>query len=321
MPLDEENFPEMKNNLIVFILLLLVSLVGFTSATGFSVQDYEIFRLNDKIVKEFGKGTSFYNVLELPKGSKSTIEEINKAYRRLSRRVHPDKFSRKPRSERKKAEETFQRLSVIGNILRDKRLKKRYDFFYAKGFPKWKKTGYYYTKYRPGLLLAFFFVFIIIGIFHYVVLTISRKQDFKRVLSFKQEIKKQAWGNSMIPPSDGSDRRITSNLNFKQFLVTAAGGVFLIEKTGDNETALELDEYDINSTPSLKESYFYRLPCYIWNVTLGKAFSKQVDTTVSYKNPNKVDPPKKKKKAKNTGKNKIELPNGKIVYGRNTLKK
>jgi hypothetical protein len=27
----------------------------------------------------------------------------------------------------------------------------RYDFFYKNGVPKWRGTGYYYSRYRPGL--------------------------------------------------------------------------------------------------------------------------------------------------------------------------
>lgn len=28
---------------------------------------------------------------------------------------------------------------------------KRYDFFYKNGVPKWRGTGYYYSRFRPGL--------------------------------------------------------------------------------------------------------------------------------------------------------------------------
>jgi len=27
----------------------------------------------------------------------------------------------------------------------------RYDFFYKNGVPKWRGTGYYYSRFRPGL--------------------------------------------------------------------------------------------------------------------------------------------------------------------------
>ena len=30
-------------------------------------------------------------------------------------------------------------------------MKIRYDFFYKNGLPKWRGTGYYYSRFRPGL--------------------------------------------------------------------------------------------------------------------------------------------------------------------------
>jgi DnaJ homolog subfamily C member 1 len=47
--------------------------------------------------------------------------------------------------------ERFARLGVISNILRDGEKRKRYDFFYKNGVPKWRGTGYYYDRFRPGL--------------------------------------------------------------------------------------------------------------------------------------------------------------------------
>ena len=31
------------------------------------------------------------------------------------------------------------------------RIPNRYDFFYKNGVPKWRGTGYYYTRFRPGI--------------------------------------------------------------------------------------------------------------------------------------------------------------------------
>ena len=52
--------------------------------------------------------------------------------------------------------ERFARLGVIATILRNKDSRKRYDFFYKNGVPKWRGTGYYYSRFRPGLgVIAF----------------------------------------------------------------------------------------------------------------------------------------------------------------------
>lgn len=47
--------------------------------------------------------------------------------------------------------ERFARLGVISTILRNKESRDRYDFFYKNGVPKWRGTGYYYSRFRPGL--------------------------------------------------------------------------------------------------------------------------------------------------------------------------
>lgn len=68
----------------------------------------------------------------------------------------------------KGAHERFSRLGVISTILRNEESRKRYDFFYKNGVPKWRGTslqrilatradsfytgtGYYYSRFRPGL--------------------------------------------------------------------------------------------------------------------------------------------------------------------------
>lgn len=284
---------------------------------NWSPQDYEIFSLNDKIRKDLGLGTTFYSWLGLDKGAKSSVDEISKAYRKLSRRLHPDKYRGKSKSERKTAEERFQRLSLVGNILRDNSLRQRYDYFLAKGFPKWKGTGYYYSKFRPGVVLTFFVIFLLVSTFQYVSLKINRKQDFKRIAKLKEEIKLQAWGGSYIPPLDGSARKVQSAIG-KEFHVAPTGEVSLIEYDSNNEMVLTLmDENDIDVNPGLKESYFYLIPCGLWNISIGKLTGRKIDTTVTYVNPNRKEE-KTAKKAKKPAKKgeKIELPNGKVIYKR-----
>jgi hypothetical protein len=72
--------------------------------------------------------------------------------------------------------ERFARLGVIATILRNKEGRQRcvdrfnssfvydtrrfrYDFFYKNGVPKWRGTGYYYSRFRPGLGVSFEFPF------------------------------------------------------------------------------------------------------------------------------------------------------------------
>ncbi len=91
----------------------------------------------------------------------------------------------------KGVQERFARLGVIASILRseDGRERsvsceitwlllgqpklmrlickiRRYDFFYKNGVPRWRGTGYYYSRFRPGLGVRRQFTF-----FYTVVLT------------------------------------------------------------------------------------------------------------------------------------------------------
>lgn len=291
-------------------------------AANWTPEDYEIFSLNDKIRSDLGSDESFYSWLQLKKGPKSSLQDINKAYKKLSRALHPDKFSKKSRSERKKAEERFQRLSLVGNILRDNSLKQRYDFFLSKGFPKWKGTGYYYSRFRPGLIFTVFVLYVLVSTFQYVSLRINRKQDYRRIVDLKHEIKLLAWGGSFVPPSDGSSRKVLGP-NGLEFIVSPVGEISLVQKDENGENVLSLlDENDIDVNPGLRLSYFYRIPAGIWNSTLGKLTGYTINTNVEYVNPNKKQASsepttnkKQNKKASQKGE-RVELPNGKVIYTR-----
>lgn len=309
----------MKINSIWYSLVLFY-IFGVICASNWSPQDYEIFNLNDKIKQDIGNDITFYSWLGLTKGSSSTLQEITKAYRKKSRTLHPDKVGGSSSKLKKQAEERFQRLSLVGNILRDNSLRQRYDYFLAKGFPKWKGTGYYYSKFRPGFFLTVFVLYLLISTLHMAALKISRNQDFKRIIQLKSQIKQQAWGGSQIPPADGSDRKIMNDSTGKQFLISADGEVNLIDYDENKQQVLiNLDEHDINTKPGLKESLFFKLPSGLWNLTLGNLTSKKIDTSISYENTHKDKvsvPDSKKTKKKSPKGEKIELPNGKVIYGR-----
>lgn len=299
-----------------FLFLGLVCVV----AALWSNEDYEIFSLNDKVRKDLGTSTTFYSWLGLPQGPKSTKDEIAKAYRKLSRKSHPDKFRGKSRKDKKRAEERFQRLSAVGNILKDKALKERYDYFYKKGFPTLKGTDYLYSRFRPGILLTFFVLYLVVSAFQYVTIRISRKQDHKRISELIEEIKLLAWGNSLIPPLDGLARKVQSPVG-KEFLVSPGGEVSLIDVDEKGVEFLSpLDADDININPGFKESYFYLLPCYLWNFTIGYLSGKKFDTSHTYVRPGRKQAIKEavveKKKKNNRKGEKVELPNGKVIYSR-----
>ncbi|KAK6205057.1 DnaJ domain-containing protein [Scheffersomyces amazonensis] len=308
---------------LVSVVVAFVLLLATCQAAAWSKEDYEIFKLNDKIVEDLGAGSSFYSWLGLENGPKSTLQEITKAYRKKSRLLHPDKFSGKSRSAQKHAEERFQRLSLVGNILRDQSLKKRYDYFLSKGFPKWKGTGYFYTKFRPGLILTAFGLYLLISAFQFISLRINRKQDYKRILQMKEVIKSQAWGGSIIPPADGSDRKLYQEETGKSFVVKVDGSVWIVDSE-NNDALVELDESEINVNPGFKESYLFKFPAYLWNHSIGRISSLAIDTSVVYHKPDssnsnssdtKTESKTKAKKKVQRGEKK-ELANGTVVYAR-----
>jgi hypothetical protein len=94
----------------------------------------------------------------------------------------------------------FARLGVVTNILRGER-RDRYDWFLNNGFPKWRGTGYYYQRYRPGAATVLVGLFIIMGGFaHYGALVLGWKRQREFATKYIKDARKMAWGNNMVIP-------------------------------------------------------------------------------------------------------------------------
>ena len=202
------------------------------SRTDAPVTDQEIFRLRAEVEASEGEGVTFYDFVGVSRSASQ--DEINKAYRKKSKLLHPDKVkqqfiadkstskpkskgdSKKPgvnvskgpskseiRAAAKAASDRFARLGIVTNILRGEG-RDRYDRFLANGFPTWKGTGYYYARFRPGLgtVLTGLFVFVGGG-GHWLALYMSwhRQQEFvQRYIKFARHA---AWGDNLgIPGLD-----------------------------------------------------------------------------------------------------------------------
>ena len=108
----------------------------------------------------------------------------------------------------KDAQRKYQRLSPIVEILKGSG-RERYDFFLANGFPTWRGTGYYYSRYRPGLGSVLVGLFVVFGgAAHYGALYLGWKRQRDFVERYIRHARRSAWGDESavggIPGIDGN---------------------------------------------------------------------------------------------------------------------
>jgi DnaJ homolog subfamily C member 1 len=116
--------------------------------------------------------------------------------------------------------ERFARLGVISTILRKKESRERYDFFYKNGVPKWRGTGYYYSRFRPGLGVCplqltlsvapaltivplaqsvLIFLIVLTSGLQLLVQSMNYSRDLKRIEKVRGEAMSAAWGPKLVP--------------------------------------------------------------------------------------------------------------------------
>src|SRR5947199_1695146 len=155
----------------------------------------------------------------------------------------------------KDTKEKFAMLGSIGAILRDPESRERYNFFLKNGVPKWRGTGYYYSRHRPGLRTVIIFLTILTSLFHYVVMWINYYQDKRRVRYYIQESREIAWGKRM--KKQNTRKRIS--INDLTFIVDP-DNVFLLTKEGEE---LILNENEIEK-PRILNVFPFSIPIFIY---------------------------------------------------------
>ncbi|EGO01878.1 hypothetical protein SERLA73DRAFT_177452 [Serpula lacrymans var. lacrymans S7.3] len=223
----------MRLYLLFFVLAALA-----TIAAAWTKEDHEIFDLVSAVEATEGKGTTFYSWLDIP--STATLAQINKAYRKKSILLHPDK-----NPGVKGIHERFARLGVVGTILRNTEGRKRYDFFYKNGVPKWRGTGYYYARFRPGLGTVLVFLTLITSGLQYLVQRLNYSRDLERVERIIRDARLAAWGQKMVPLEGkrkvkvnlGGAPRIDDNGNYVSGktieMVVEGDNVYILDESGD----------------------------------------------------------------------------------------
>ncbi|KAG0778899.1 hypothetical protein G6F22_010955 [Rhizopus arrhizus] len=136
-----------------------------------------------------GKDANFYSWLGVKPSASQT--EISKAYRKLSLKWHPDKNKGDP-----KAKERFARLGVIVSILRDPSKRERYNFFYKNGVPRWRGTGYLYSRFRPGLGSVVVVVMVIASGMQYIAGQVNYYQQRNRIVRFVEDARGHLAANA-----------------------------------------------------------------------------------------------------------------------------
>ncbi|ROW11378.1 hypothetical protein VMCG_00925 [Cytospora schulzeri] len=214
----------------VLSLGLLALLTPLTAA--WSKEDREIFRLRDELAAHEGPDVTFYDFLGVTPSASQ--DDINKAYRKKSRSLHPDKVKQQLTAERAKAKKEKEknsknkkpgvnvakapsqseikaainaasdrqaRLSIVANILKGPG-RARYDHFMSNGFPVWKGTNYFYERYRPGLGTVMTGVFIALGGgAHYLALYMGWKRQREFVERYIKFARRAAWGDNLGIPN------------------------------------------------------------------------------------------------------------------------
>lgn len=206
------------------LLLLVLACAAFVAA--WSKEDHEIFRLRDEVLAHEGSNATFYSFLGIKPAASQ--DDINKAYRKLSRTLHPDKArstwlanynkpkkvtpkagakptvhvqkNKQPSQSEiskftKEAEKRFEILGLVVGVLRSEG-RDRYDHFLRNGFPTWRGTGYYYERFRPGLgsVLLGLFIFVGGGV-HYGALYLGWKRQREFVERYIKHARRMAWGD------------------------------------------------------------------------------------------------------------------------------
>ncbi|PPQ98566.1 hypothetical protein CVT24_004057 [Panaeolus cyanescens] len=218
-------------------------------------EDHEIFDLVTALENAEGKGTTFYSYLDVP--HTATKQEILKAYRKKSMQLHPDKNP-----------------GVKG-------IHDSYDFFYKNGVPKWRGTGYYYSRFRPGLGSVLTFLVIITSTLQYVVQKMNYRRDLERIEVIISKARAAAWGPKLTPVN--GQRKIKINLGDAHDedggyvaskwldMVVDGTNVYLLDEEGEM--------HPIDSSTAVKPSFANTWFISMFKALLNKVTAKGSDAT------------------------------------------
>ncbi|KAG5513165.1 hypothetical protein PMAC_001535 [Pneumocystis sp. 'macacae'] len=235
-------------------------------ASEWSTTDYEIFDIVSALESTEGKGTTFYSFLNLEKGPNSRLDEINKAYRQKALELHPDKI--KDKKLHKISQERFSRLGLIANILRNDETKKRYDFFYKNGFPKWKGSGYYYSRYRPSFGFVLLILLIISSCLQYISFRLNATRNRNRIKHYILSAIYAARGPNTASQRNSGRKKIIDQETGRSFIVEPDNSVYFVDTDGSK------CHLDINNVPpaQFKNIFVFVFLKFLWKHSFKKLY-------------------------------------------------
>ncbi|KAG9086345.1 hypothetical protein FRC06_003140 [Ceratobasidium sp. 370] len=235
------------------LLYLCTLFAAITAVLAWTKEDHEIFDLVSELETHEGPGTTFYSWLDVPHTASQAV--LSKAYRKLSIKLHPDK-----NPGVKGAHERYARLGKINAILKSPEGRERYNFFYKNGVPKWRGTGYYYSRFRPGLGTVLVFLTALTCVLEFQVKRMNYARDLERVRDLVGRAKLAAWGPRMVPVDGSRKVRISAvastgvdgmdgaeqRARTIEFVVEGDGSVWHLDQEGE-----QLFDESILSKPSM----------------------------------------------------------------------
>ncbi|KAJ1957750.1 hypothetical protein EC988_000672 [Linderina pennispora] len=171
---------------IKFVLLAFLALV--TAAVAWEKIDHEIFELYDS-VKRNEATSDWYELLGIE--PKASLKEINRAYRKLSMKYHPDKRKQSAKKLTEADTKRFERMGLVVGVLRDSYARERYDFFRKNGVPMWRGTGYMYSRWRPGFGSVVTGLVVFVSAMQYLFQKLSFWRAQERIKVLEEEQRKR----------------------------------------------------------------------------------------------------------------------------------
>ncbi|PVU92326.1 hypothetical protein BB561_003901 [Smittium simulii] len=255
-----------------FLFFFILSLIQTIKA--WEKLDFEIFELWDSIKKK-DQTTNWYELLGVK--DSASLDEINRAFRNLGRKYHPDKLKGSATTN-KEATDKFARLGLVANILRDSYKRKRYNFFKKNGVPIWRGTGYLYSRWRPGAGTVIVGILIVSSLFQYLFATLSYWRAQQRIEELERDSKPEKDSNSnrnrggfdepedmeyipgsinpyLVEPASFHNLLLVKIVSFFIYKAKVLMGVQTLQDESGNIGKTMLSEQSKESTPSLPAKY------------------------------------------------------------------